>query len=100
MKVNIRLSPPYSDIAGQSVLRLELEEGATVGDLLSKLTSQHPEIRRLLVDAEGKLSLGSDFFVTWGAHIANTTDILEPDGTVRLFPAIGGGALPQRVKSI
>jgi molybdopterin converting factor small subunit len=100
MNVNLRLSPPYSDIAGQRVLRLELRQGATVGDLLNELTLKYPEIGRLLVNAEGRLSLGSDFFVTWGVHIANTADILEPGGTVRLFPAIGGGALLQRARSI
>jgi molybdopterin converting factor small subunit len=93
MNITVRLSPPYSDITGQRTIHLEIGEGATVRDLIEKLTSQYPDVRRLLVDPEGKLTPGSEFFVTWGVHIANPADILEPGSTVRLFPAIGGGAL-------
>lgn len=44
MNVSVILFAGLRDIVGQRVVRLELPEGATVGDLREKLSRQYPVI--------------------------------------------------------
>src|SRR5215212_4891026 len=70
--------------------------GATVGEVLASLTSQHPELKKHLYDANGKLRSFVNVFVNdediRGQQNENTP-IKEGDD-ISIIPAIAGGTGP------
>ncbi|MCL5257440.1 MAG: MoaD/ThiS family protein [Chloroflexi bacterium] len=92
MKVQVLFAPPYNDAVGQRTVTVQLSEGAHVAGLLDLLVEMFPPLRQALTDALGRLLLGSEFFATVDDKVAKADQVLHEGSSVRLFPAIGGGA--------
>lgn len=92
MKVQVIFSPPYNDAAGQRSATVQLAEGALVSDLLDAIIEIFPPVRQALMDARGRLLLGSEFFATVDDKVAKAGQPIREGSTVRIFPAIGGGS--------
>ena len=81
MKVQVRLGSGLSRLAGSSQFALELERGATVGDLLTNLEHRYPS-----------LAAGIDraLPVVAGSHVAHDRALEDGEEIALLFPAAGG----------
>jgi sulfur-carrier protein adenylyltransferase/sulfurtransferase len=69
-------------------------EGATVGELLASLTAQHPELKKHLYDAGGKLRSFVNVFVNDDdiRHQQQENTPIKEGDEVSIIPAIAGGA--------
>lgn len=76
------------------VLESEVNEGATVRDLLERISSGNQELRQVLFDARtGRLSV--HITLTLNGRFVELSGGLEarlrPGDTIRIMPALGGG---------
>jgi molybdopterin converting factor subunit 1 len=83
MKVRVRLFAVLRERAGRDELELELEEGATVADALSRLSRQ-PPFEELLARLPVRLAVNRDI-------VADGTP-LRPSDELALIPPVSGGA--------
>jgi molybdopterin synthase sulfur carrier subunit len=82
----VRLRAPLKQLAGGSEHTLE---GASVGDLLAALESEHPEIRGWILDERGVLRRHINVFLN-GELCAQDTAVRSED-MVDVLPALSGG---------
>jgi molybdopterin synthase sulfur carrier subunit len=81
-------------IVGEKTLEIDLTDGASIQDLLDRLTERCPPLRGKLFDADGKLSRSVQVFVDGrgATHLPDGLQTkLRPDNAVDIFPAIAGG---------
>lgn len=79
MKIKMRFFASYREIAGTNQVQLQLQEGATVADLLKKL--QH--------DFSGLPAQG--FRVAINAEFVEFSQVIQPGDEVTLIPPVSGG---------
>jgi MoaD family protein len=94
MSVRLRVPAslrPFAEGRGTHVL--DLDEGATVGDLLDAVAARHPALERRVRDEQGALRPHVNIFVGEDnirrLHGAGT--VLHPGDEVTILPAISGG---------
>ena len=94
MQVSVRLPAILREFAdGESVLKVELEDEATVGDLLDRLATERPALERRIRDERGRLRQHVNVFV----GDENARDFGGPempipaDAEVQVIPAVSGG---------
>lgn len=83
MQVSVRLSSGLARSSGSSLLKLSLEEGATVADLIAHLRRQQPGISPQLDTVVAVIS---------GRHVPHS-EPLSPGQEVALLIPISGGCL-------
>jgi sulfur-carrier protein adenylyltransferase/sulfurtransferase len=92
MSVGVRISTPLRPHAGgQSTVTLD---GATVGAVLAALVTEAPELRPLLLAADGSLQGLLDVYVN-GEDVRARTGLetrLSDGDELAIVPAVGGGA--------
>lgn len=71
-----------SEVAGESTLELELEEGETARDLFRKLTRRWPELDRY--QAICRVAVNEQY--------GSWERVLKPGDEVAFFPPVSGGA--------
>jgi len=81
MNLNIRLFATLKEIAGASSVQIELDESATVADLLKMISIQYPNM---------ELSLKS-ILVSVNHEYAEREQLLKSNYEVALFPPVSGG---------
>ena len=81
LTVTVRLFARARDLARTDALTMNLESGATVGELRRRLAETHPALAPLL--ARSALALGDEF--------ANDADVLPAGAIVALLPPVSGG---------
>lgn len=81
MKVRVRLFAVARQAAGRESLELELPEGATIGELRSRLAAQVPPLAGLL---------GQVMFAL-GARYAADDAVIPPGADVACIPPVSGG---------
>jgi molybdopterin synthase catalytic subunit len=81
MNLNIRLFATLKEIAGASSVQIELDEPATVADLLKMISIQYPNM---------ELSLKS-ILVSVNHEYAEREQLLKSNNEVALFPPVSGG---------
>lgn len=81
MDITVRFFASLRDTTGTGQCRLDIPEGATVGDLVSRLLVDYPAL-------EGHQS--SWHFAVNQTHVEQDT-LLHPDDRVAIFPYIAGG---------
>jgi len=81
MKVRLQFFSRLRDVTGQSELDLEIPEGTTAGDLLTKLYAQFPP----LCDWDKSLLIGS------GLEFVGRDHVLKPDEEISIMPPVQGG---------
>ena len=71
-RVEVRLLPPLSTTAGCERVKLELEVGATVGDVIDALVARFddPRFRLHLFDTEGRLIPAWRVFFKGGSSVS------------------------------
>lgn len=82
MKVTIRFFAAAKERAKRSTLELELGEGATVGELTSKLLEVVPELAPLMPKL--RIAVAEEF--------AQPTDVIPEGAEVALIPPVAGGS--------
>lgn len=83
MKVTVRFFATYRDVAGKPRIEMEIDNGASLGDLLE-----------LLYDAYPKLKKWSESIVcSVNRKYADDDKVLEPDDEIALLPPVSGGAM-------
>jgi molybdopterin converting factor subunit 1 len=80
MKINIALFGITRDIIGHTKYQTELEEGTTVGELLTHLIAQYPRLGDI-----------STLLVAVNDEYADSSQIIEPTDQVALIPPVSGG---------
>lgn len=81
MLIHVRVNGPLSRSLGRARLQAELNEGATIADLIAHLRTQYPEIADALRYAVPVLS---------GNHCTATTVLAEGQEVALLMPVAGG----------
>jgi molybdopterin converting factor subunit 1 len=82
MTVTVRLFARAKDLAGRDVVRVELPNGATVGELRRRLGGEHPQLAPLL--ARSALAVNDEF--------ADDAQQIPADAVVALLPPVSGGS--------
>lgn len=98
-RVSLEILPWVSDVldgqeTGPLVLEETIEEGATIGDLIRKLASEHQAFGDIIFDAETD-RLSGQVMIVLNDRIVEAlkgmdTDIKDGD-IIRLLPVIAGG---------
>jgi molybdopterin converting factor small subunit len=94
MVVPVRLPGILREFAdGEAVLKVPLEDHATVGALFTKLAAERPALERRIRDERGRLRPHVNVFV--GDTNAKDAGGLEmpipPDTEIAVIPAVSGG---------
>ena len=92
MKVKVKLSQPFSGVAGKSELLVSPEKG-DLGSLLRKLCSDYPRMGEHVFDKEGKVLDHLNIFVNQVAVTSDkeTTMPLRDGDEVMIMVAVAGG---------
>ena len=92
MKVNFFATLRY--IAGKKTVEIQMNPGATAGNVLDAIVTEFPLMKKELLNEEGRMHGHVHFFVN-GRDIQFTEKemetVIEPDDIVNVFPAVGGG---------
>jgi adenylyltransferase/sulfurtransferase len=80
---------PFTD--GRDSLSVD---GATIGDLLVSLTSQHPDLKRHLFSEDGRLRSFVNIYVNDEdiRHLARESTPVAPADVVSIVPSVAGGS--------
>jgi len=92
--VKVNFYATLRDIVGSKTLEIEIQPGTTVGQLLDNIIRMYPRIKAELFDETGKLYSHVHVFVNGRdvPYLENVLDtILDPNDTINIFPAVGGG---------
>jgi molybdopterin synthase catalytic subunit len=81
MQANVHLFARARDLVGKDAVRIDLPEGATVGDLRQRLAAAYPALAGLL--GRSALALNEEF--------AEDALTLPRDAEVALLPPVSGG---------
>ena len=81
MKVSVQFFAQLKDVAGASELNLELEQGATVSDLLLALYQQTPSLR----------GWDQSIFIGAGLEFVPRDYVLQPNEEIAIMPPVQGG---------
>ena len=81
MKVNVRLFARAKDLAGTSLITIEMAPGATVGDLRRRLADETPALAGIL--SQSALAVNDDF--------AEDGLTLPVGAEIALLPPVSGG---------
>lgn len=84
MQVSVRFFAGYKDLLGEEQLLVEIDEGATVGDILELLKERYPSIRE-----QGYMPLTACNL----KHVSKKHR-LEDGDEVAIFPPVSGGSGP------
>ena len=81
MKIKVLLFAQARQIAGNDQLEVDIESGATVGDLRESISDSFPELSQLL--ARSGIALDQEYAVDG--------DIVTSDAEVAMIPPVSGG---------
>lgn len=83
--IHVQLFANIKEKAGVSQVDLQVDDTATVDDLLAALIRRYPQIRHHLTEK---------IVISMNRQIVLRSDVLLPDAEVALLPPVGGGSLP------
>jgi len=81
MKITLKLFGSLREAAGESTIRVELDEGARVADLRSWLAGRNPLVEKL----------GDRLAASVNLEIASADDVLRDGDEVAFLPPVAGG---------
>lgn len=81
MKVKVMFHSYFRELAGQSEMRVELPDGSTLGELISRVYQAAPKIR----------PLERSMLKAVGVEYQDASYILREGDEVSLFPPVQGG---------
>ena len=92
--MNVNFYATLRSVVGAKSVDFELQPGATVGDLLAAMIARYPALRTELLNASGELYSHVHIFVNGRdtPFLEKGMDtVLQPEDTLGVFPAVGGG---------
>jgi molybdopterin synthase sulfur carrier subunit len=92
--VKVTFFATLRQIVGQKVVDFDLEKDANVQDLLDEMLRKYPGLQTELINENGGLFDHVHIFVNGrdASFLSNgMLSILNPNDTVGIFPAVGGG---------
>jgi len=89
MRVRVRLVSLLREAVGSRELELELEDGATLGDLLEALYGRFPRLREIV---EGLEKRGLNVLFMVNGSTAALGERLRDGDVVTILPPASGGA--------
>ena len=94
MRLELKFFATFRAIVGQKTVDREVPDGSTVGDVLSTLQSEYPDMADRLLDEDGEvrdqlsiLKNGQNV-----VHMEGAATPLDNDDTLSVFPPVAGGA--------
>jgi len=91
--MKVKLFTILKQLAGTGELEVALEDGDTVGKVLTRLVANYPALRQHLFDRDGKVESYINIFVN-GRSIRFLDGLdtrLSEDDVLALFPPVAGG---------
>ncbi len=89
MYIHVDVSAFRRSLEQPPLIRVRLDTGATLGDLLALLTTDLPaETEGLMLDAQRR---SAAYFVVNGTVVTDLSSRLSPEDRVAVLPVIGGG---------
>ncbi len=82
MKVTVRFFATYRDVAGKPQIEMEMDDGASLGDLLERLYDTYPKLKKW----------SESIICSVNRKYADEDKVLEPGDEVALLPPVSGGA--------
>lgn len=82
MKVTVRFFATYRDVAGKPQIEVEVDDGASLGDLLERLYDTYPTLKKW----------SESIICSVNRKYADDDKVLEPGDEVALLPPVSGGA--------
>ncbi len=82
MKVTVRFFATYRDAAGKPQIEMEMDDGASLGDLLERLYDTYPTLKKW----------SESIICSVNRKYADDDKVLEPGDEVALLPPVSGGA--------
>jgi len=92
MKVNFFAT--LRQIVGQKTVEIDLPEQTSVQEFVEMVVTEYPPMRKELLDEDGNLYRHVHVFVNGrdAPFLANGMEtIIQPNDTLNIFPAVGGG---------
>lgn len=84
MKVTVRFFATYRDVAGKPQIEVEMDDGASLGDLLERLYDTYPKLKKW----------SESIICSVNRKYADEDKVLEPGDEIALLPPVSGGARP------
>ncbi len=84
-KVRVNLFAQFRELTGVKQVEMELEEGATIWDMLQKIEELYPKMKGRLT------SEGAQYVLMKGGKWPKREDRVEDGDVYALFPVVGGG---------
>lgn len=81
MKVRVKLFASFREIVGQGELRMEVVEGSTIGDVVSKLIEKHPRLSKI----------SETMIYSVNKEYADSNRKLQDGDEIGVLPPISGG---------
>lgn len=81
-------------IVGAKTVQFDLPDGATIGELITRIVTQYPPLRKELLDNDGSLYRHVHVFVNGRdvPYLENRMEtVLREQDIISVFPAVGGG---------
>lgn len=82
MKVTVRFFATYRDVAGKPQIEVEMDDGASLGDLLERLYDTYPKLKKW----------SESIICSVNRKYADEDKVLEPGDEIALLPPVSGGA--------
>lgn len=92
--MEVKLFANLADLADTREVELDLDEGATVGDVLDALFAAHPALEEVVLAEDGDLEGHINVLVD-GTNVRHDDEGMrtpvDPDAEVAIFPPVSGG---------
>ncbi len=91
--MEVRFYATLRDVVGGRSVEVELENGATVNEMLSRLFERFPDLEPLVLDESGELQPAVNIFINGRSvrYLNGFNTELSPDVDVSIFPPVAGG---------
>ncbi|HUV54331.1 MAG TPA: MoaD/ThiS family protein [Candidatus Krumholzibacteriaceae bacterium] len=94
MRVDVRLMGVLRDAAGSPEVRLEVEEGSSLGDVVDRLIEERPELEDVLIDRVVDSYAPNALIIVDGVEASNlegSSTSLRDGSTLVFLPVTHGG---------
>jgi MoaD family protein len=94
-QIQINFYASFRSFAGAKSIQVDLPEGSSVKELLSRLETLYPPLRRQLLTPEGEVVAHIHLFINQRdiSYLAESFNAPFQHGDILdLFPAVGGGS--------
>jgi len=94
MHLELRFFATFRAIVGQKTVDREFPDDATVGDVLSSLQEEYPDMNDRLLDEDGEVRAQLSILKNGRnvVHMEGSATQLEDGDTLSVFPPVAGGA--------